>query len=151
MSKNFSFSTRGPDIVSVELAKVLSQKGSWAFKPLFDIVHLSLRAKGCAGGGEEMLRLRAHEKLQKFLSAGIVTKNGKEYTGVPDALVNFFKATEELNAKVKAAVQNRAALTSSAPTASPTGAVTKAATKAVSKKSLPPKGKAPRAKRITAR
>ncbi len=150
MSKHFSFSIRGPDVVSVELAKVLSQKGSWAFKPLFDLVHSSLRSKGCAGGGEEMLRLRAHEKLQKFLSAGIVTKSGKEYTGVPDALVNFFKATEELNAKVKTALENRAALKSSASTAIPDEAVPKAVTTAVSKKSPAPKKKAPRTKRSAA-
>lgn len=65
---------------------------------------------GWASGGEEMLRLRTHEKLQKFLSAGIVTKNGKEYTGVPAALVNFFKMTAELEAKVQTAIKNRAKL-----------------------------------------
>ena len=114
MSKNLSFSIRGPDRMSEELATVLSTKGSWEFKSLFSIVHTNLRSKGFANGGEEMLRLRAHEKLQKFLHSGVVTKTGKEYTGVPKALVNFFKLTAELKAKVEVAIQNRAALQSTA-------------------------------------
>ena len=92
---------------------MLSTKGSWEFKSLFELVHANLRSKGFTGGGEEMLRLRAHEKLQKFLHSGVVTKTGKEYTGVPKALVNFFKMAEELKAKVEIAIQNRTALQSS--------------------------------------
>ena len=102
MKLNFSFSRRGPDRVSEELATVLSKKGSWEFKSLFDIVHANLRSKDLARGGEEMLRLRAHEKLQSFLQSGIVTKNGKEYTGVPKAIAAFFKTAAELNAKFAA-------------------------------------------------
>jgi hypothetical protein len=102
MKVNFSFSRRGPDRVSEELATVLSKKGSWEFKSLFDVVHASLRSKDFARGGEEMLRLRAHEKLQSFLQSGIVTKNGKEYTGVPKALDAFFKTAAEFNARFAA-------------------------------------------------
>jgi hypothetical protein len=112
MNKNLSFSLRGPDRMSEELATVLSAKGSWEFKSLFGILHANLRSKGWANGGEEMLRLRAHEKLQKFLQTGVVTKTGKEYTGVPKALGNFFKLTAELKAKVEMAIQNRATLQS---------------------------------------
>jgi hypothetical protein len=120
MNKNLSFSIRGPDRISEELATVLSTKGSWEFKSLFDIVHANLRFKGFANGGEEMLRLRSHEKLQKFLSAGIVTKTGKEYTGVPKALVNYFEMAAELKAKVEAAIRNRAALQSVHSASTPT-------------------------------
>ena len=104
MKANFSFSRRGPDRVSEELATVLSTKGSWEFKSLFDIVHASLRSKDMARGGEEMLRLRAHEKLQSFLKSGIVTKNGKEYTGVPKAIEAFIKTAAEFNAKLASGV-----------------------------------------------
>jgi len=110
MNKNLSFSLRGPDRISEELATVLSKKGSWEFKSLFDIVHANLRSKDFARGGEEMMRLRAHEKLQHFLHTGIVTKKGKEYTGVPKALVNFFKTTAELKARVEVVRQSRALL-----------------------------------------
>ena len=96
--------------MSEELATVLSTKGSWEFKSLFAILHANLRTKGFANGGEEMLRLRAHEKLQNFVHTGIATKTGKEYTGVPKALVNYFKLTADLKAKVEVAVKNRAAL-----------------------------------------
>jgi hypothetical protein len=110
MKKNLSFSLRGPDRISEELATVLSQKGSWDFKALFDIVHANLRSKDFARGGEELMRLRAHEKLQNFLQTGVVTKSGKEYTGVPKALVNYFKTTAELKARMDVVRQSRAAL-----------------------------------------
>lgn len=97
MKLNFSFSVRGPDRVSEELATVLSKKGSWEFKSLFEMVHANLRSKDLARGGEEMLRLRTHEKLQNFVFSGIVKKNGKEYTGVPKALAAFFKTSAEFN------------------------------------------------------
>ena len=99
MKLNFRFSLRGPDRVSDALATVLSSKGAWEFKTLFELVHANLRAKDFARGGDEMLRLRAHEKLQNFLSAGIVTKNGKEYKGVPKALAAFVKTSAEFNAR----------------------------------------------------
>ena len=99
MNLNFKFSLRGPDRVSDALADVLSSKGAWEFKTLFDLVHANLRAKDYARGGDEMLRLRAHEKLQNFLTAGIVTKSGKEYKGVPKALAAFVKTSAEFNAR----------------------------------------------------
>jgi len=113
MSKNLSYSLlRGPDRISEELATVLSKKGSWEFRSLFDIVHANLRSRDQARGGQEMMRLRAHEKLQTFLHTGVVTKTGKEYTGVPKALANFFKTTMELKARVEVFKQSRAALQS---------------------------------------
>ena len=99
MKLNFSFSLRGPDRVAEELATVLSKKGSLEFKSLFDIVHANLRSRDLARGGEEMLRLRAYEKLQNLVQAGIVKKAGKEYSGVPKALVAFFETAAEFNAR----------------------------------------------------
>ena len=79
-------SRRGPDIVTEELAAVLSGTASFEFKPLFDMVYANLRARKSASGGEEMLRLRAYEKLQSLVSRGMVkktiTKDGKKYCGL---------------------------------------------------------------------
>ena len=99
MKLNFSFSLRGPDRVAEELATVLSKSRAIEFKSLFDIVHANLRSRDLARGGEEMLRLRAYEKLQNFVQAGIVKKAGKEYTGVRKALTAFFKTAAEFNAR----------------------------------------------------
>src|SRR5438067_11295502 len=88
MSKPFggTFSRRGPDIVTEELAAVLSGNTSFEFKALFEVVHANLRARNSASGGEEMLRLRAYEKLQSLVNRGMVkktvTKAGKEYRGL---------------------------------------------------------------------
>ena len=78
---------------------VLSNKASYEFKALFDVVHANLRARNAASGGEEMLRLRAYEKLQNLVQAGIVKKVGKEYRGVASGLESFFETTAVLNAK----------------------------------------------------
>ena len=60
----------------------LSKKTSFEFKQLFDVVHERLRARNAASGGEEMLRLRAYEKLQNLVSRGMVKKTGKKYKGL---------------------------------------------------------------------
>jgi hypothetical protein len=81
-----SISRRGPDLVTEELAAVLSGSVSFEFKPLFEIVHANLRARKAASGGEEMLRLRTYEKLQSLVNQGMVkksiTKAGKKYQGL---------------------------------------------------------------------
>ena len=79
--KNNAFSRRLPDLVTQELVSALSQKRSYEFKQLFDVVHDNLRRRKAANGGEEMLRLRAYEKLQYLVSRGAVKKSGKIYTG----------------------------------------------------------------------
>ena len=84
--KNNALSRRLPDLVTKELVFALSQKRSYEFKQLFDVVHDNLRRKKAANGGEEMLRLRAYEKLQFLVSSGAVKKNGKIYTGDSAAL-----------------------------------------------------------------
>jgi len=84
--KNNAFSRRLPDLVTEELVLVLSQKRSYQFKQLFEVVHDNLRRRKAANGGEEMLRLRAYEKLQYLVFSGAVKKNGKIYTGNSAAL-----------------------------------------------------------------
>jgi hypothetical protein len=79
-------SRRGPDLITEELVAALLGSASFEFKPLFDIVHDNLRARKKTSGGEEMLRLRAYEKLQSLVSQGMVkktiTKAGKHYKGL---------------------------------------------------------------------
>jgi hypothetical protein len=99
MKTHYGFSRRGPDQVAEELATVLSKKAAYEFKALFLVVHANLKARNAASGGEEMLRLRAYEKLQNLVQAGIVKKTGKEYRGVSAALVTFLETAAELNAK----------------------------------------------------
>ena len=77
---------RIPDLLTAELVCALSQKRSYEFKQLFDVVYDNLRQRQAANGGEEMLRLRAYEKLQYLVSSGAVKKNGKIYTGNSTAL-----------------------------------------------------------------
>jgi hypothetical protein len=81
-----SFTRRAPDNLTEELVAVLSSKASFEFKPLFDILLINLRQRNAASGGEEMLRLRAYEKLQGLVSQGAVNRtiNGitKKYKGV---------------------------------------------------------------------
>ena len=65
---------------------VLSQKRSYEFKQLFEVMHGNLRRRNVANGGEEILRLRAYDKLQKLVFRGAVKKDGKVYTGNSAAL-----------------------------------------------------------------
>ena len=81
---------------------MLSCKSSFEFKALFTVVHANLKARNAAGGGEEMLRLRAYEKLQALVQAGIVKKTGKEYKGVAKGLVTFIATANEMNAEFAA-------------------------------------------------
>ncbi|MGH8102334.1 MAG: hypothetical protein ACREIW_13620 [Chthoniobacterales bacterium] len=93
-----SFTRRAPDNLTEELVAVLSSKNSFEFKPLFEILLVNLRERNAASGGEEMLRLRAYEKLQGLVHQGAVnrTVNGitKTYKGVRPRL-------ELLNAEMK--------------------------------------------------
>ena len=86
-----SFSRRAPDNITEELVAVLSSKASFEFKALFDIIFLNLRERNAASGGEEMLRLRAYEKLQSLVSQGAVKKTVtgivKKYKGIAAPLL----------------------------------------------------------------
>jgi len=89
MHKKTAFSRRLPDLVTEELAAVLSSKSSFEFKELFDLVHENLKARNAASGGEEMLRLRAYEKLQNLVARGMVKKDQKKYKGIPKQLATL--------------------------------------------------------------
>src|SRR5256714_2451437 len=96
--KKNAFSRRVPDLVTEELVAVLSRKSSFEFKELFDVIHENLRARNAASGGEEMLRLRAYEKLQNLVQRGMVKKNGKKYKGLASALATLAAANAALAA-----------------------------------------------------
>lgn len=89
-----------PDNITEELVAVLSCGGTFEFKPLFEILLLNLRERNAASGGEEMLRLRAYEKLQSLVSQGAVnrTVNGitKKYKRRRCAPVSFECRNESL-------------------------------------------------------
>jgi hypothetical protein len=100
MKSPSSFSRRGPDRVSEELATVLSGETSFEFKSLFTIVHANLKARNAVSGGEEMLRLRIYEKLQNLVQAGVVNKTGKEYSRVAAPLANYIKTSTAMIAEI---------------------------------------------------
>lgn len=87
--KKTAFSRRLPDLVTEELASVLSSKTTFEFKELFEVVHENLRNRNAASGGEEMLRLRAYEKLQNLVARGMVKKEAKKYKGIPKQLATL--------------------------------------------------------------
>ena len=66
-------------------------KSSFEFKPLFELIFANLRVRNAASGGEEMLRLRAYEKLQSLVDSGAVVKKitgvVKKYKGVSAQLL----------------------------------------------------------------
>ena len=85
-----SFARRAPDNLTEELVAVLSSKASFEFKPLFEVMLINLRQRNAASGGEEMLRLRAYEKLQGLVNQGAVNRTiiggTKKYKGVATRL-----------------------------------------------------------------
>ena len=111
-----SFSRRAPDNITEELVAVLSSRASFEFKPLFDIILLNLRERNAASGGEEMLRLRAYEKLQGLVSQGAVNRTvkgiTKKYKGVAARLsilsaeMKVLRADWDQRALAKAAALN---------------------------------------------
>lgn len=80
-TKRTRFSRRLPDHVTDELVNVLSEKKVFGFNDLFERVFANLKLRNAVSGGEEMLRLRAYEKLQNLVTRGLVEKLGKEYKG----------------------------------------------------------------------
>lgn len=80
-TKRTRFSRRLPDHVTDELANVLSENKIFGFNDLFERVFANLKVRNAVSGGEEMLRLRAYEKLQNLVTRGLVEKIGKEYRG----------------------------------------------------------------------
>ncbi len=86
---------------------MLSNKATYELKALFTIVHANLKARNAASGGEEMLRLRAYEKLQGLVQAGSVKKVGKEYRGVAAALATYMENAAALNVEFEARKASR--------------------------------------------
>jgi len=80
-TKRTRFSRRLPDHVTDELVNVLSERKIFGFNDLFERVFANLKLRNAVSGGEEMLRLRAYEKLQNLVTRGLVEKTGKEYKG----------------------------------------------------------------------
>lgn len=82
-TKRTRFSRRLPDHVTDELVNVMGADDKFfGFNDLFELVYDRLKARNAVSGGEEMLRLRAYEKLQNLVTRGLVEKNGKEYKGL---------------------------------------------------------------------
>ncbi len=138
MQRKSAFSRRLPDLVTEELVSVLSKKGaSFEFKQLFDVVHERLKKRNAASGGEEMLRLRAYEKLQHLVSRNMVKKNGKKYKGLA-SLANAIAPEEPLPPSVvpasKAAPAKKAAPKAPAAKAAPKAPAAKPALKKVPSK-----------------
>jgi hypothetical protein len=116
MSKRsgISFVRRAPDNLTEELVAVLSSKASFEFKPLFEIVLLNLRERNAASGGEEMLRLRAYEKLQGLVNQGAVNRKvtgiTKKYKGVASRMVVLRAEMKALRADCNQRALARAAM-----------------------------------------
>lgn len=101
MAKHSGFTRRTPDIMTEELCAILSQEASFEFKPLYDLVYANLHARNAASGGDEMLRLRAYDKLQNLVHDGMVTKVAKKYRGDPAALLVVSQRLEEWRVAAK--------------------------------------------------
>src|SRR3954451_5696029 len=95
MAGNSGFIRRTPDIMTEELCAILSRKTSYEFKPLYDLIYANLHARNAASGGDEMLRLRAYEKLQNLVHDGMVTKTAKKYRANPAPLLQVSARLEE--------------------------------------------------------
>jgi len=142
MQRKSAFSRRLPDLVTEELVSVLSKKGaSFEFKQLFDVVHERLKKRNAASGGEEMLRLRAYEKLQHLVSRNMVKKNGKKYKGLA-SLANAIAPEEPLPPAVVPAAKapaKKAAPKAPAAKAAPKAPAAKPALKKASVAKVAPK------------
>lgn len=88
MAFNFSGMTRrGPDVVMEELVNALMKAQSFEFKALFLVIQAALQERKATSGGEEMLRLRAYDKLQTLVREGCVKKTDKKYRGLRKGLL----------------------------------------------------------------
>ena len=75
-TKRTRFSRRLPDHVTDELVNVLGADDKFfGFNDLFELVYERLKERNAVSGGEEMLRLRAYEKLQNHVTRGLVEKS----------------------------------------------------------------------------
>jgi len=99
------FSRRLPDHVTDEIVKVMSNNPNfYKFNDLFGLVYENLKAKNAVSGGEEMLRLRAYEKLQNLVNRGLVEKKSPDRTykgldGIQNAHSTAIAAAQEVAQK----------------------------------------------------
>ena len=101
-TKRTRFSRRLPDHVTDELVAALTKKKIYEFNSLFEAVYENLKLRNAVSGGEEMLRLRAYEKLQNLVNGGMVTKSAdKKYRGRPAALLVVSSRLEEWRVAAK--------------------------------------------------
>ena len=111
--RGISFTRRAPDNITEELIAVLSSKASLEFKPLFEMMLLNLRERNAASGGEEMLRLRAYEKLQGLVNQGAVNREvtgvTKKYKGVAERMAVLRTEMKALRAACTRRVRAKAA------------------------------------------
>lgn len=77
-----------PDYVTDTICEILSDKPI-EFNALFEKLWEESLSNNRVSGGEEMMRLRAYEKLQNLVSKGHATKIGKTYL----ATASTIKAT----------------------------------------------------------
>ncbi len=96
------FTRRVPDHVTDELVNVLSLPETYHFNDLFGCVYENLKKRNAVSGGEEMLRLRAYEKLQNLVSRGLVEKKLKTYRGL-DRIGDASSAAVAAKAEARAA------------------------------------------------
>src|SRR5436309_577908 len=103
--RGITFTRRMPDNITEELIAVLSSRASFEFKPLFEIMLLNLRERNAANGGEELLRLRAYEKLQGLVHQGAVKRTvigiTKKYQGIATRMVVLRAEMKALRAACK--------------------------------------------------
>ncbi len=136
------FSRRIPDHVTDELVNVLSTPKVFEFNELFGLVYENLKKRNAVSGGEEMLRLRAYEKLQNLVGRNLVEKVGKTYRGLegiksaastnqPKPMMSPIMAAAQ--AKVKAEEEARAAAERAAKAAAEAAAAAEAKAKAKAK------------------
>ena len=107
------FARRAPDYITEELITVLSSEASFEFKPLFETMLPNLRERNAASGGEELLRLRAYEKLQGLVNQGAVnrtvTGTTKKYKGVAARMAVLRTEIKALRAACTRRVRAKAA------------------------------------------
>ncbi len=92
-SKRTQFTRRAPDHVTDELVTVLSDTKTYEWNELFGHVYRNLKTKNAVSGGEDMLRLRAYDKLRDLVKRGFVEKSGRNYTGL--GRINEFLGAEK--------------------------------------------------------
>jgi hypothetical protein len=143
------FSRRIPDHVTDELVNVLSIPKVYEFNELFGLVYENLKKRNAVSGGEEMLRLRAYEKLQNLVGRNLVEKVMKTYRGLagiksaasvnqPKPMMSPIMAAAQAAVKAEeeaeAAAERAAAKAAAAAAAKATRAAAAAAKPAVAKK-----------------